>query len=40
MAYFSLKVLALRKGAPEWKTRAFLNGFVKDVDKLVKENNP
>ena len=24
----------------KWKTRAYLNGFVKDVDKLVKENNP
>ena len=37
---YALAVLVLRKDEPEWKTKAFLNSFVKDVDKLVKENNP
>jgi len=32
--------LVLRKDEPEWKTKTFLHSFVKDVDKLVKENNP
>jgi hypothetical protein len=36
---YALAVLVLRKDEPEWKTKAFLNSFVKDVDKLVKENN-
>jgi hypothetical protein len=37
---YALVVLVLRKDEPEWKTKAFLNSFVNDVDKLVKENNP
>jgi hypothetical protein len=36
----ALAVLVLRKDEPEWKTKAFLHSFVKDLDKLVKENNP
>ena len=24
----------------KWRTEAFLNSFVKDMDKLIKENNP
>lgn len=36
---YALAVLVLRKGEPEWKTKLFLNSFVKDVDKLVRENN-
>jgi hypothetical protein len=37
---YALAVLTLRSGEAEFKTRAFLNSFVKDVDRLVKENNP
>lgn len=36
---YALAVLVLRKGESIGKTMAFLNSFVKDVDKLVKENN-
>jgi hypothetical protein len=37
---YALAVLVLRKGEPEWKTKLFLNNFVKDVDRLVRANNP
>ncbi len=32
---YALAVLMLRKNEPGWKTKAFLNSFVKDVDKLI-----
>jgi len=32
---YALAVLVLRKNEPGWKTKAFLNSFVKDVDKLI-----
>jgi hypothetical protein len=37
---YALSVLVLRKGEPIGKTMAFLNNFVKDMDRLIKENNP
>ena len=37
---YALAVLVLRKNEPMGKTKTFLNSFVKDVDKLIKANNP
>lgn len=37
---YALAVLVLRKDEPKLKTGVFLNSFVKDVDKLIKQNNP
>ena len=37
---YALAVLVLRQGEPEWKTKLFLNSFIKDVDQLVRQNNP
>jgi hypothetical protein len=37
---YALAILVLRKDKPRRKTVAFLNSFVKDVDRLIKENNP
>ena len=37
---YALAVLVLRNGEPAWKTMLFLNSFVKDVDRLVRENKP
>jgi hypothetical protein len=37
---YALAVLVLQQGVPQWKTISFLKSFVKDVDKLVKANNP
>jgi hypothetical protein len=37
---YALAVLVLRQGEPEWKTKLFLNSFIKNVDQLVRQNNP
>ena len=37
---YALAILVLRHDEPQWKTKAFLTSFVKDVDKLIKDNNP
>lgn len=37
---YALAVLCLRQGHSEGKVMAFLNSIVKDIDKLVKANNP
>jgi hypothetical protein len=37
---YAFAVLLLRQGQPEWRTKLFLNSFIKDVDQLVRQNNP
>jgi hypothetical protein len=37
---YAFAVLLLRQGQPEWKTKVFLNSVIKDVDQLVRQNNP
>ena len=37
---YALAVLVRWKGEPIGKTMTFLHSFVKDMDKLIKENNP
>ena len=37
---YALAVLVRWKDEPIGKTMAFLHSFVKDMDKLIKENNP
>jgi hypothetical protein len=36
----ALALLVLRKGEPSGKKTAFLNSFVKDVDELVRNDQP
>ena len=37
---YALAVLVRRNNEPEGKTMSFLHSFVKDMDRLIRENNP
>ena len=37
---YALAVLVRRNNEPEGKTKSFLHSFVKDMDRLIRENNP
>ena len=37
---YAFAVFLFRQGQPEWRTKLLLNSSIKDVDQLVRQNNP